>query len=36
MDNSWAPRKKIWAKIKKIGYLEYKKKKCSINDIGYF
>ena len=37
MDNNWAPRKeKNWGKVKKIGYLGYKKKECSINKIGYF
>ena len=25
LNNNWAPRKKNWGKVKKIGYLEYKK-----------
>ena len=30
VDNSWAPRKTNWGKVKKIGYLGYKAKKKSI------
>ena len=33
LDNSWAPRKTKWGIVKKIGYLGFMEKKCSISKI---
>ena len=36
MDNSWAPRKTNWGKVKKNGYLGYKEKKVQYKCIIVF